>query len=448
MNLSSTMKSAQIVLGEAMTTNDCDIVASFADSSILGFILGDTEISSNGTTPVTVVAAPSEQVQRQVKEVRLFNKDTVTHTVTLQIFDGTNTWVVAPGVVSVPAGGAFVYTPEAGITVNGTGGGGGGSSLTVEDDTGHSVTATGTLQMVGVIVSGSTPNAITNMTTITGPAGIGAAQGVSLDFRGGAAGTGASTIKAGDASLYGGTAGTYVGSASYGGGVQLVAASGGYGASSYGGLVFITGGAGGNGTSTANAGGLTLRGGQGGTYAPGGMGGGFNLYAGNSYGTAQGASVNLNSGAGFGTGGGGDVKFNVGYTAPGSPVGKFIFNSDPSLIVAAYSWTAGAQLNNQTIFTTTRAMLVTAVIGRPDAVNGTPATLVIVKAASGTAPGAGTPLTSTSMDLTGTPDTNQTLTLSATLTDIQLAAGDSLCMVTTGTLATSAGCITVWGTPQ
>lgn len=90
----------------------------------------------------------------------------------------------------------------------------------------------------------------------------------------------------------------------------------------------------------------------------------------------------------------------------------------------------------------------TAVIGRPDIVNGGAATLVIVKAASGTAPAGGTALTSTSMDLTGAANTNQTLTLSATLADITLAVGDSLCMVTTGVLAASAGCITVWGTPQ
>ena len=43
---------------------------------------------------------------------------------------------------------------------------------------------------------------------------------------------------------------------------------------------------------------------------------------------------------------------------------------------------------------------------------------------------------------------NQSLALSSTLGDITLAPGDSLCMVTAGTLAASAGCITIWGTPQ
>jgi hypothetical protein len=161
--------------------------------------------------------------------------------------------------------------------------------------------------------------------------------------------------------------------------------------------------------------------------------------------SGPGATVIVSGGPGATTGG--NVILTPGSGGSG-PEGKLIFASDVSLIAAAYSWTAGAQLNGQTIFTTTRAAVVTAVIGRIDVANGTAATLAINKCASGTAPGAGTDLTTNSVDLAGTPATNQTLTLSSTLTDITLAAGDSLCMVTSGTLAASAGCITVWMTPQ
>lgn len=440
MNLDSTTKVLRIVLGEAKTTNDCDITASYADSMINNFSLGNQNEKSNGTTPVIVVAAPVTDAQRQVKEIRLFNNDTVPHTVTLQLFDGTNTWIVgtSPTATPVVVGGSFVYTPESGVCC--TGSGGGGTSLTVKDDTGHTITSTGTLEMLGVVVSGSTPSAITNMTTITAPSGVGTAAGAGIQLEAGSAGPTAT--------------------AAVGGNIQFYAGAGGAGTvSTQGGRITGQGGAGGAGT-TAAGGGLLFTGGAGGTigYGKGGYaefgggpgygtapGGNAVFFGGYSQGSGAGGDVVGQSGNALGSGPGGNVKLNIG---TGSPPGTIQVNNDPSLLVAFYSWVAGAQLNNQTIFTTTREMLVTAVIGRPDAVNGGAATLVIVKAASGTAPAGGTALTSTSMDLTGTANTNQTLTLSATLADITLAAGDSLCMVTTGVLAASAGCITIWGTPQ
>lgn len=439
MNLDTTSKVLQIVLGEAKTTNDCDIVSSFADSSVTSFSLGNTNVKSNGTTPVSAVGAPGASVQRQVKEVRLFNNDTVAHTVTLQLFDGASAWVIAPSAVSVPVNGSFVYTPDSGVCCTS---GGGGTSLTVEDDTGHTIASVGTLQMVGVVVSGSSPSAITNMRTITGADGVGTTAGTGILLRGGAGQPGGTLGQGQAIYLYGGNGGFGTGN-------------------TYGGFVVGNGGAGGSGTIKANGGNLFWGGGPGGTLATYGAGGSAAFNGGSGYGTGKGGVVGLYGGVAYGTGQGGDAQFASGSAmgggaagnaqiilGAGAPKGRLQIENDASLIVGGHSWVAGDQLDNQTIFTTTRAMVVTAVIGRPDVVNGSAATLVIVKAASGTAPSGGTPLTSTSMDLTGTPDTNQTLTLSATLADITLAPGDSLCMTTTGVLAASAGCITIWGTPQ
>lgn len=117
MNLDTTLKVLQIVLGEAATTNDCNVTTSWADTNTTTlppiFVLGNTNTDSDGTTPVDVVGAPAFASQRQVKEVRLFNNDTVTHTVTLQLFDGTDTWIIGPSNVEIAVGGSFVYTPEA-----------------------------------------------------------------------------------------------------------------------------------------------------------------------------------------------------------------------------------------------------------------------------------------------------------------------------------------------
>jgi hypothetical protein len=440
MNLDTTLKVLRIVLGEAKTTNDCDITASYADSMINNFSLGNQNEKSNGTTPVIVVAAPVTDAPRQVKEIRLFNNDTVPHTVTLQLFDGTNTWIVGTTATAdpVPVGGSFVYTPESGVCCTG---GGGGTSLTVEDDTGHTIASVGTLTFKGVVASGSSPSAITNMTTITGAPGIGSVAGTGILLTGGLGPPSSAAASGESVQMYGGSGGTGT-------------------VNTYGGEIFAGGGNGGSGTYSVG-GSIIFNGGNAGAFATNGIGGraqfsgGFGygtgaggaaaFYGGQSTGSGAAGDVIVQPGNAGGSGAGGNAKINLG---SGSPPGTMRINNDPSLIVAAYSWVAGAQLNNQTIFTTTREMQVTAVIGRPDIVNGGAATLVIVKAASGTAPAGGTALTSTSMDLTGTANTNQTLTLSATLADITLAAGDSLCMVTTGVLAASAGCITVWGTPQ
>lgn len=422
MNLDTPTKILQIVLGEAKTTNDCPITTSYFDSVPGGFNLLNHNVLSNGVTVVTAVAAPGPNVERQVKEVRLVNTDTVSHLVTLQLFDGTNTWIIQSQTIAV--NGLFLYTPEGGTATVPTGGGGGGS-LTVEDDTGDTIASVSTLQFEAVIVSGSSPSAIVNMATIETSRGSGSTPPENINIQ---AGGGSPAL-----------------SPAFGGYARISGGSGGYGSgSTYGGGVRATGGAGGSGTTYAAGGSLILEGGPGGVGAANGPGGGVYFQAGNGYGSGAGGDMFFLSGNASG-GAGGGAQFNLG---AGTPAGKIGINGDPSLIVAAYSWTAGAQLNNQTIFTTTRAMVVTAVIGRPDAVNGTAATLVIVKASSGTAPSVGTPLTSTSMDLTGAANINQTLTLSATLADITLAPGDSLCMTTSGTLAASAGCITVWGTPQ
>ena len=119
MILDTTSKVLRIVLGEAQVTNPCPIVSSWAEVASTVFLPGNTNINSNGTTPVVAVGPPSNStVARDVHEVRLFNADTVTHTVTLQLFDGTTAWPIAPAVVTVPPNGAFVYTPEAGVSVS------------------------------------------------------------------------------------------------------------------------------------------------------------------------------------------------------------------------------------------------------------------------------------------------------------------------------------------
>lgn len=70
-------------------------------------------------------------------------------------------------------------------------------------------------------------------------------------------------------------------------------------------------------------------------------------------------------------------------------------------------------------------------------------TAVVKKTASGTAIASGTALHSSTANLKGTAATNQTLTLSTTSSDLDIAAGDAIGVDFTGTLTSATGVISV-----
>lgn len=92
-----------------------------------------------------------------------------------------------------------------------------------------------------------------------------------------------------------------------------------------------------------------------------------------------------------------------------------------------------------------RACRVKSITVRPRVVgsDASAVTLAVKKAASGTAPASGTALHSSTADLKGTADTDQALTLTATLADLNLAAGTALCADVTGTTTAATGVVAV-----
>jgi hypothetical protein len=96
-------------------------------------------------------------------------------------------------------------------------------------------------------------------------------------------------------------------------------------------------------------------------------------------------------------------------------------------------------------FVASRAFQVQSIIARPLVVGSDAGavTAQIRKAPSGTAAASGTVLHSSTIDLKGTINTNQALTLSATASDILLASGDSLCFDVTGVLTAARGVVSV-----
>lgn len=100
-------------------------------------------------------------------------------------------------------------------------------------------------------------------------------------------------------------------------------------------------------------------------------------------------------------------------------------------------------------FVAGRAYRVLSTVGRVEVAgtDGSAVTAAVKKAASGTAITSGTALHSGTMNLKGTAATNQTLTNSATSTDLDIASGTCIGVDFTGTLTSATGCITVTLSP-
>lgn len=116
MNLDTVSKSLEIVLGEAMTTADCDITASYAVVGAGLFTLAEADTVSDGTAAVTVVGAPVAGQQRQVKEVTFFNNDTVTHQLILRVNHAGTMRIIASR--SIPPNGDFRYVSDLGVAAS------------------------------------------------------------------------------------------------------------------------------------------------------------------------------------------------------------------------------------------------------------------------------------------------------------------------------------------
>jgi hypothetical protein len=114
---------------------------------------------------------------------------------------------------------------------------------------------------------------------------------------------------------------------------------------------------------------------------------------------------------------------------------------------AAFPYNAASV--DATVFTATRSVRIEAITGRPTVAgtDGGAVTAVIRKVPSGTAIGSGTALHSSTYNLKGTADTNQSLTLSTTASDLLLAAGDSVAVDFTGTLTSATGVVTIGFNP-
>jgi hypothetical protein len=85
--LDQTDRSLVIKLAGAVTTNQLDFTAHYADTTTTTFTPGCNIDDTNDTTEVTLVAAPAASTQRQVKCIIVHNMDTVSATVIIEYAD-------------------------------------------------------------------------------------------------------------------------------------------------------------------------------------------------------------------------------------------------------------------------------------------------------------------------------------------------------------------------
>jgi len=141
--LNATTKTIEAKLAGSVTTNQLDVTAHYADATATtpGFTEGSSDTVTNNTTAVTVVAAPAASTQRIIREITIYNADTVSATVTLQYNNNGTIRIIKKKTLT--AGESWIFSEvEAGSSgaglVDGDYGdvtvGGSGTTMTIDND--------------------------------------------------------------------------------------------------------------------------------------------------------------------------------------------------------------------------------------------------------------------------------------------------------------------------
>jgi hypothetical protein len=88
--LDATTKSIKAVMSGAQATTNPDFTVAFADNTGTAFTEGANDGAFNGTSPVTIVAAPASETRRIIKSITIENRDTAAVTITLS-YDNNGT---------------------------------------------------------------------------------------------------------------------------------------------------------------------------------------------------------------------------------------------------------------------------------------------------------------------------------------------------------------------
>ena len=148
--LDTTSKSITIVMSGAAATTNPSFTAAYADNNGTTFTEGANDGVLNGTTAVTVVAAPAASTRRIINTITVENNDTAAVTITVGYLNTASTRVIVKVTLQVgdtwTTNGAYDNTGSLKQTS------GGGSGATITNDT---ATATNVYPVFANALSGS-----------------------------------------------------------------------------------------------------------------------------------------------------------------------------------------------------------------------------------------------------------------------------------------------------
>ena len=116
MILNTTTDTLEILLGATVSANQASFVCHFNEMSSSTLVPKSSNGSTNNTTPVTIISAPSLSYQRQLKYLNIENNDTSSITVTIRFNDSSNTRIIFKATIGV--GENLIYSVEEGWSVH------------------------------------------------------------------------------------------------------------------------------------------------------------------------------------------------------------------------------------------------------------------------------------------------------------------------------------------
>jgi hypothetical protein len=148
--LDTTSKSITIVMSGAAATTNPSFTAAYADNNGTTFTEGANDGVLNGTTAVTVVAAPAASTRRIINTITVENNDTAAVTITVGYLNTASTRVIVKVTLQV----GDTWTTNGAYDTNGNlkQTSGGGSGATITNDT---ATATNVYPVFANALSGS-----------------------------------------------------------------------------------------------------------------------------------------------------------------------------------------------------------------------------------------------------------------------------------------------------
>lgn len=109
--LDAISKSITARIEGAHTTTAPSFVSAYADATASAFTEGANNGVLNGANEVTIVAAPAASTRRMIREMTIYNADTVAHTLTISLLVTATYTIIRK--VAIGIGGTYVFSNDA-----------------------------------------------------------------------------------------------------------------------------------------------------------------------------------------------------------------------------------------------------------------------------------------------------------------------------------------------